>query len=329
LIKAGGHDLRQRGARKRIAEAEAKLADPGTRYAPVHASRKALETPEHKFEQYPPHYPTRSTGRRLALARWLVHRENPLTARVAVNHVWLRHFGEPLVETVEDFGRRAKRPEHAELLDWLAVEFIESGWSFRRLHRLMVGSETYQRSSSNAGAASQTREADPENALYWRANSRRMESQVVRDALLHLGGSLDLTMGGPSIDPAKGGKRRGLYFQHSRDQKDKLQTMFDDADFLQCYRRRASIVPQQALALANSKLAIEMADKIAERVAAEGGDFTATVFETVLCREPDGRELAACRQFVAELEASSLGEQVVRSRLVHALLNHNDFVTIR
>src|SRR5690606_25952912 len=162
-------------------------------------------------------------------------------------------------------GRQAKRPEQAELLDYLAVELMESGWSFRHLHRLLVTSAAYRRNSSNAGADPATLAADPTNRYYWRAHPRRMESQVLRDSILHLAGTLDLTVGGPSLDPKKPSFRRSLYFTQSRDDQNKFLSMFDDADILQCYRRPESIVPQQALALANSSISIGMAEKIAAR----------------------------------------------------------------
>ncbi len=247
----------------------------------------------------------------------------------------MRHFGQPLVASVFDFGRRAPRPEHPELLDYLAVEFMESGWSFRRLHRLMVTSKAYRLTSSNAGAEAAAREGDAENRYYWRMNPRRMEAEVVRDSLLHLAGVLDPRLGGPSIDPKDGGVRRSLYFKHSRDQKDKFLSMFDHADHLRCYRRSESIVPQQALALSNSRLALEMAGRVAERFRNDPADldrFIATTFEAIVGRKPDGEEAGACREFCEDLRAAGKGadpEARVRTRLVHALLNHNDFVTIR
>ena len=313
--------------------AEPEAAGPST-YVPLRASRKALESPEHKFEQYGATYPETSSGRRTALARWITHRDNPLTARVAVNHIWLRHFGEPLVESVFDFGRRAKEPYHRELLDYLSVELMESGWSMRHLHRLMVTSEAYRRTSTTAGAAPGNLERDPANRCYWRMNARRMESEVIRDSLLHLGGVLDVKMGGPSIDPKEGGRRRSLYFLHSRDQKDKFLGIFDHADHLRCYRRSESVVPQQALALSNSRLALEMAEEMAGRFGneAEGlAQFVEVGFESILGRRPERDEVEACLEFCASLEATGLseGQSAVRSRLIHALLNHNDFVTIR
>jgi len=300
---------------------------------PLRAAKKALETPAHKETQYPTVYPVTSTGRRSGLAHWITSPKNPLTARVAVNHVWLRHFGEPLVESVDDFGLRAKRPVQAELLDTLAVEFMESGWSFRHLHRLIVTSRTYRLSSTTAGADPKTLAADPNNHFYWRMNTRRMEAQVVRDSLLHLAGVLDPKMGGPSINPSNAVRRRSLYFKHSRDQQNKFLKMFNDADHLQCYRRTESIVPQQALALANSKLAIEMSGLIAKEIEGEG--FVEAAFVILLGRKPDSAERQECQKTLGELEAEAIKAKMVkptqraRRGLVHALLNHNDFVSVR
>lgn len=335
-----GDTKKVKAANDALAAAEKKLTAKDAVYTSLRAAKKAFETPEHKDDSYAPTFSPVSTGRRLMLAKWITSRENPLAARVAVNHVWMRHFGEPLVETVFDFGRQAPRPEHDALLDWLAAEFIESGWSFKHLHRLLVTSAAYRRDSSNAGADPATLAADPTNRFYWRAHPRRMESQVVRDSLLHLAGELDTTMGGPSVPPNGDSKRRGLYLTHSRDAEDKLLTMFDNADILQCYRRTESIVPQQALALANSGLSIEMAGKIAGRLSANapGEDdegFIKEAFDLVLGRSPGAEELAVCLEFGKELleldtvKKASDPAGVVRARLVHALLNQNDFVTVR
>ena len=309
-------------------------------YTPFRASRKALETPEHNESTYGPTYPQQSSGRRLALARWITDSRNPLTARVAVNHVWLRHFGEPLVESVFDFGLRTARPEQAELLDYLAAEFMESGWSFRKLHRLMVTSQAYQLSTTTIDAAAENLAADPTNRYYWRMNTRRMESEVVRDSLLHLAAALDTTRGGPSVAPGTSSRRRSIYFKHSRDDQDLFLAMFDDADHLQCYRRSESIVPQQALALANSELSLEMSERIARQLVREDPQmdidtFIETTFFALLARQPDEAEMRNCRRFcqvMAELQPSAAASDRTsrtRARLVHALLNHSDFISIR
>ncbi|MFT5299700.1 MAG: hypothetical protein ACI814_000473 [Mariniblastus sp.] len=292
-------------------------------YAPLRGSQRALDQSSHKATQYAPVYPETSTGRRSALAHWITHRDNPLTARVAVNHIWTRHFGTPLVESVFDFGRRSPQPLHQDLLDFLAIELIDSGWSMKHLHRLILTSKTWQRSSSNLGADQDTLARDPENHYYWRMNNRRMESQVVRDSLLHLSGRLDLTLGGPSVQPGPSVLRRSLYLFHSRDGRDKFMSTFDDADIFACYRRSASIVPQQALAMMNSREAIEAAGHITSSFspALTDVEFARSAFLQLLARAPSEIEMQACLAF---LKANS-----DRVHFVHALLNHNDFQVIR
>ncbi len=286
-----------------------------------------------------------STGRRTALAGWIASPNNPLTARVAVNHIWLRHFGQPLVESVSDFGLRTDRPTQHALLDWLAVEFMENQWSMKHLHHLIVTSRAYQSTSGLVVADESTKKADPLNRHYWRRQPQRMESQVVRDSLLHLAGVLDTTIGGPSIAPNKEDAifRRSLYFTHSRDDRAKFVSMFDDADVVRCYRRGESIIPQQALALANSKLALTMSRRITAGLRTALGDatddqFITTAFETVLQVQPTEEESAACLAMLKETAAALAKSKPAkgagpadraRENLVHALLNHNDFVTIR
>jgi len=318
-----------REAKKKAEERLAQLDKGKVEYDSLRVTRKALETPAHKFTDYPSIFPDESTGRRTMLANWIVSPENPLTARVAVNHVWMRHFGVPLVDSVFDFGRQAKEPEQLALLDFLAVEFMESGWSFRHLHRLIVTSEAWRRDSSTAKVDSRTREADPENRFYWRMNPRRMEAQVVRDSLLHLSGELDLTMGGSSVDPDGETKRRSIYFNHSPEKRSLFLSTFDDADLLQCYRRSESVVPQQALALSNSELAFKAAGRIAGKWGAEkdSSALITELFLQILGRSPDEEEIGECVAFLSNFPSGQ--GQRARSQLVHALLNHNDFVTIR
>src|SRR6185436_412574 len=153
-------------------------------------------------------------------------------------------------------GRKGAKPSHPELLDWLAVEFMESGWSFKHLHRLLVTSSAYRLAGSGGTG-------DPENKQFTRREASRMEAQTVRDSLLRLAGQLDPTIGGPSIPVTVESNRRSLYFVHSHNDHQKFLMQFDDAAVLECYRRTESIVPQQALTLANSKFALAMADAVA------------------------------------------------------------------
>ena len=290
-------------AKKKRAAAAAAAEKPGRAYTSLRPSLKALEGPDETDASRRRPYPRQSTGRRSALARWITHADNPLTARVAVNQIWLRHFGRPLVASVTDFGRRTEAPPLQDVLDYLAAEMIEgdAGWEMKRLHRMIVLSEAYQRSSRAADADERTRVADPDSQFYWRRAPRRMEAQVVRDSLLSLSGQLAQQLGGPTVDPAKPAKvaRRSLYFAHSRDDQHKILAMFDDADILACYRRQASIVPQQALTLANSRESMEAARQLNHRLAREYGalparDFVPVAFETILARAPTPEEVSIC-----------------------------------
>ena len=320
---------------KSAAEKALNDIDPSApKYESLRGAKKALESPAHKEPDYPAVYAATSTGRRLAFAKWVVSEQNPLTARVAVNHVWMRHFGEPLVDSVFDFGLRAPAPDQLPLLDYLANELITSNWSLKHLHRLIVTSAAYQLSAAEKDADQINLQVDPNNRLYWRRHSRRMESQLVRDVLVSLAGQLDGRFDGPSVDPNKQAQRRAVYFKHSRDQQDKFLTMFDDADILQCYRRSESIVPQQALALSNSQLAIEMSARIAEQIreknqSADFEAFSSASFFLLLGRSATTKELRECDRFRQQLIELGIDHQRIESRLIQVLINHNDFVTIR
>jgi mono/diheme cytochrome c family protein len=333
-----GVEKKRATAQAALAAAKKKAETPGTAYTSL---RGALKTPESNVEsdavRFKP-FPTTSTGRRSALAAWITNRSNPLTARVAVNHVWMRHFGTPLVATVFDFGRKGATPTHPELLDWLAVEFMESGWDMKHLHRLMVTSQTYRLASSTREAVAQ-RGIDPENRHYWRMNSIRMEAQLVRDSLLALAGDLDPTLGGPPLPAKSEHRRRSLYYFHSHNEENKFLTLFDNANVLDCYRRSNSIVPQQALALQNSRLAQQAAERIAVRLDSPAHDsddaFVRVAYALLLAQTPTSSEAEECRAALAELHSLALKEKrpnprrFARAAFVHAILNLHDFLTIR
>lgn len=296
--------------------------------------------------------PAGSTGRRLALARWISDRCNPLTARVAVNHMWMRHFGQPLVSSVANFGLNGKKPTHPALLDWLAVEFMESGWSMKKLHRLIVTSQTY-RLGSHSNPASRTVDAD--NRYLWRMNPRRMEAETVRDTILAAAGQVDTVMGGPILSEKVGptSRRRSIYFRFNTEYRVQFLDPFDPASPTECYERRESILPQQALAILNSPLALNQSRLLAQRLTAEApaSDLFLTVaFEQVLNRPPTIEERARCLRFLSE-QADLVRQpakltpfppvrdavtapaadptQRARENLIQVLFNHNDFVTIR
>ena len=364
-----------RAAMDKKAELEAKLVaartvlenalkaidEPSEFFSSLRGASKALESNLETEDSRLKPFPATSTGRRSTLAKWITDPRNPLTARVAVNHIWSRHFGRPLVPTVFDFGRKGAAPTHPELLDWLAMELMEdgggdshsadsetaasrrrgTGWSMKHLHRLIVTSNAYRMTSSSIGAASENFSKDQDNRFLWRMNPIRMESQIVRDSLLSLAGELDLTMGGPSIPISnEASHRRSLYFVHSNIEHQKFLSMFDDASVLDCYRRAESIVPQQALALENSPLATDMSRQITEKIlivnqGISNAEFIRQAFLTVLCVEPTESERQVVADAMAALTAvSKLGndrerEFHARIKVVQALINHNDFVTVR
>ncbi|MCX7401457.1 MAG: DUF1553 domain-containing protein [Planctomycetales bacterium] len=314
---------------------------------------KALD----EYTALSPKYPQTSSGRRTVLARWIADKNNPLTARVAVNHIWLRHFGQAIVETTHDLGRNGSRPTHPELMDWLACELMDSGWSMKHIHRLIVTSETYQLASmlpQSAGDEAATvvakNSTDPDNKTYWRFPASRMQAEVVRDSLLSIAGELDPTMGGHEIDHKEGmtSRRRSLYFAHHGEEKMEFLELFDAANACDCYKRTSSVQPQQALALTNSELTKSLSRSLANRLwekvsassEASSDEFIQLAFLQVLNREPREIEFQASQDFLqeqsirlvaAKSESSADFDAAVRSRenLVHALMNHNDFVTVR
>jgi hypothetical protein len=311
---------------------------------PAYSLRGAVKSRENNLDNTAAtlkSFPATSTGRRTALANWIAADGNPLTARVAINHLWLRHFGQPLVPTVFDFGRKGTPPTHPELLDWLAVELVEHQWSLKHLHKLIVTSNVYRLSSSTLNAEKNVA-IDEANRYLWRMNPQRMQAQAVRDSLLSLASDLDTTMGGPPvpIDQQDASRRRAMYFFHSHNEHHKFLDIFDDANVLECYRRSESIVPQQGLALWNSKFALSTAAKINDRLHTRLGSvddkaFVKAAFETILGSSPTTEELKVSVEALADLKAElkdvkeSDRTKRARAQLVQALINHNDFVTVR
>ncbi len=301
-------------AEKAVQEARSKLdAEPSTAYAP-----RTTES-----------YPEISTGRRAALAQWIANPRNPLTARVAMNHIWLRHFGQGLVPSPSDFGQNGKPPTHPALLDWLASEFVARDWSMKAMHRLIVTSATYRMASTPDMANAKI---DPDNTYLWRMPSRRMEGELVRDNLLKLAGDLDETMGGPDIDNNEGlkSKRRSIYLRHAAEKEVEFLKIFDGPSVTECYMRHPTVVPQQALALANSELAIKESRALAAKLAAakDTTEFVKQGFLQVLARDPKPEETKLCSEYLKEQEKQNSPERA-RQNLLLVLFNHNDFVTIR
>ena len=305
-------------------------------------------------------YPRTSSGRRLALARWMTSPNNPLTARVAVNHIWMRHFGAPLVNNMDDFGLRSPRPQYADLLDWLAAELKDNHWSMKHLHRLILTSHTWQLASSTGSADDRNRQIDPDNQLFWRANVRRLDAEVVRDSVLAASGQLDLTLGGQEtgFQNADNSVRRSLYVQHAYEKQATMLVLFDAASPNECYKRSESIIPQQALALANSSLALSQARHLARNLSEDISEFddasqerfVRQAFLQMLSRPPAASEFDACLEFLQnqadtlsdpsgltrfsggakpKLEPATDPRSRARENLIHVLMNHNDFITTR
>ncbi len=305
---------RQKAADKALAAAETKLK----------AAEKAIaaKLDEKYTPRDPDAYPATSTGRRSGFARWLTDGKNPLTARVAMNHIWLRHFGSAIVPTVNEFGGNGQPPTHPALLDWLAAELVERDWSMKQMHKLIVLSATYRQSSTpDKNNAS----IDPDNHYLWRMNSRRMEGEIVRDNLLWVGGHLDPQMGGPDIpnDEALTSTRRSIYLRHAHEKLVEFVQIFDGPKTSECYQRDESVQPHQALALANSPLTHDAATALAKQLPADVEPFVSSAWNTIVGRHPNAEEASLSAGFL------SSDPQRGRERLVTVLLNHHEFVTVR
>ncbi len=298
------------------------------------------------FRVEPPWPGSQKTGRRLALAKWLVDRNHPLTARVMVNRIWRYHFGRGIVETLGNFGRSGARPSHPELLDWLAVEFMNRGWSMKALHRLMMTSRTY-RQSSRVGPEQQR--LDPENRLLSRWPLQRMDGESLRDSLLRVSGRLDETPYGPP-DPVsvradglstayegERGWRRSIYLRQLRMNTPTTLDLFDYPPMNpNCTERAQSTVAPQALHLLNDATIRRLAAALAQRVEMEAGDSLEAqverIYWIVLSRPPTDEErqlsLQSFRRAWKGLGNRSQDRQQVLVKFAHTLYNSAAFVYI-
>jgi hypothetical protein len=251
--------------------------------------------------------PFRNGSGRLELAERIIERSNPLTARVMVNRVWAWHFGRGLASSLGDFGLRAERPAHPELLDWLTTRFVESGWSLRSLHRLILLSAAWRQSSGELPEEQQQRAmtVDPGNVLLWRMNLHRLSFEELRDSLLAVAGSLDRSGSGRPQDlfQAPYPQRRTLYGLVDRQFFPGTLRMFDFANpDLHIPQRSETTVPQQALFLMNHPLVLEQVRRLADRVSAAGvaEQQVRQLFLEVLQREPDAAELSGALAMLSE-----------------------------
>ncbi|MFB3104926.1 MAG: DUF1553 domain-containing protein, partial [Pseudomonadales bacterium] len=256
-----------------------------------------------------------STGYRLALARWMVRAEHPLTARVMVNRIWQYHFGRGIVATPDDFGSQGARPTQPELLDWLATRFVDSGWSVKSLHRLIMTSTVYRQSCQVDPEKSRI---DPDNLLLARRTPRRLEAELIRDAMLAVGGRLDHTLFGPPValkqlpdgqyvvspdDP--GQRRRSVYIRVRRTTPVSFLQTFDGPQMdTNVPHRFSSTVPLQSLSLMNNPFVIQSAQSFAERLWREEpnnqSERITRAFEIAYARPPSHGEMEMSREFFAD-----------------------------
>jgi hypothetical protein len=310
----------------------------GTLMAPGVLSVASLKEPE--FPEPPPD--AKSTWRRRGFAEWLVSSDNPLTARVMVNRIWQHHFGEGIVRTPSNFGVMGEKPSHPELLDWLALEFIDRGWSIKAMHRLMMTSDAYQMSSRDVP---EDAAIDPDNRMFWRMPRQRLEAETIRDQMLAVAGTLDRTLGGPNVFPyidpdlfEKSSKRdwpgkpdddpttwrRSLYVFSKRSIRYPLFETFDQPNLVNSVdRRNRSTVAPQALLLMNNSAVLVQSKKFADRVRRDAGAApdaqVERAFRLALGRAPDRDELARSAEFV---KSSPTG----LAEFCHVLFNLNEFV---
>jgi mono/diheme cytochrome c family protein len=294
----------------------------------------------------------KSTGRRTALAEWIASPSNPLTARVMVNRVWQHHFGRGLVGSPNDFGKLGEMPTHPALLDWLAADFVEGGWTLKRLHKLLMLSDAYQRAST---ADDHNLRIDPANLNYWRFNMRRLNAEEVRDTMLATAGTLKRDLYGPSVYPkiprevlagqsrpgegwhydrrnAEASNRRSVYVHVKRSLQVPVLAAHDQADTdSSCPVRYTTTVPTQALGLLNGEFSHDTAAGLAKRLAKEHPDDVAKqvarAIRLTTGRTPTADEVAKDVTFIAALvKDHSLDAATALQRYCLVMLNANEFV---
>ncbi len=310
----------------------------------------SLATPV-AFQWTRPAAEAKTSGRRLAFARWLTQPAHPLTARVMVNRIWLHHFGEGLVATPEDFGTLGASPSHPQLLDWLACEFVESGWSVKHVHRLIMTSSVYRQQSTRKDAESMhAHNVDPDNRLLWRQRLRRVDAEPLRDALLSIAGLLDDRCygipvavarrpdGEVNIADGQNDRRRSVYVQILRGNPLTMLHAHDQPVMeTNCIRRSHSTVSTQALTLLNSDAAVTSAIAFADRALQVAPE--AIVRHVVLAafgREVAVEEAQLYEEFLAEQQRryASQGDEPQAARrkalidLCQMLLVSNEFVYV-
>jgi mono/diheme cytochrome c family protein len=264
----------------------------------------------------PQHF-TNGSGR-LALAEGIADPENPLTARVMVNRIWLHHFGRGIVETPSNFGNMGSRPSNQELLDYLAARLVENGWSVKSIHREIMLSAAYQRSSEESAANQAANQAaDPDNRFLWRANWQRMDAETLRDSLLHMAGNLDLQVGGPPSALNDTNRRRTVYGLVSRRKLDPMLALFDFPNPNSTSEQRVvTNVPLQRLFMMNSGFVEQQAAGLAKRLSGDDEERVRQAYRLLYGRPPSAEEVQLGVAFVRQ---SNWNEYA------RVLLNSNEF----
>jgi Protein of unknown function (DUF1553) len=295
--------------------------------------------------------PEKSDGTRLDFAQWLTARNAPTTARAYVNRVWQNYFGTGIVETSEDFGRMASEPSHPELLDWLAVDFMDNGWSMKKLHKAILMSNTYRQSSK---VTPELLQKDPANRLLARGPRLRVEGEIVRDIALAVSGLLNSKVGGPSVFPpapdflfqppssygpknwyeAKNEERyrRAIYTFRYRSVPYPMLTNFDTPNGdVSCVRRSRSNTPLQALTMLNEPLFLEAAQALGKKTLAEGGKTDAARIQfavrRVLSRNATAAELGELQAFLDKQKKRFPEGDGAYAALARVLLNLDETIT--
>ncbi|MBK5293701.1 MAG: DUF1553 domain-containing protein [Acidobacteriia bacterium] len=287
----------------------------------------------------------RSSGRRTALARWLSSPDNPLTARVMVNRIWLHHFGRGISNSPNDFGAMGERPSHRELLDWLSAQFVKDGWSMKKMHRRILLSNAWQQSSAFREDAAAK---DSGNKLVWRFNRQRLEGETIRDSMLQVSGLLNAKMGGPGVFPplppgvvTRGGwnqhediedtHRRSIYTFVRRNTRYPMFEAFDMPDTHEsCGRRTTTVTSTQALELLNNEQVVGWAKALAQRVRNDSGlapqAQVERAYRFAFSRAPSEQEIAAGLQFLDKQSGIAGSNDAAFLDFCHMLLNSNEFV---
>lgn len=345
-----------------------RLLKNGERTKPLHVVSPATLSmlPSLQRPLSPPEHSKETTHRRLQYAAWITDRENPLASRVLVNRLWQHHFGKAIVRSPNNFGFLADAPTHPAMLDWLAAEFVQSGWRLKYLHKLIVMSETWQQASTHELSENYER-TDAANRYWWRAERRRLDADTLRDRMLEASGELDLRLGGAGFRPPISAEaleglsrksaawtasppseqnRRSLYMFVKRGLLPPMMTTFDFCETTQpCGKRDSTTVPTQALTLLNNPFVHERSRVLALRATARTDELIEQInflWSSVLRRPPKDHERQLAkrhvirqRQLVTNETATGTEEALLSSAnvtalasLAHVLLNSNEFLYV-